>query len=244
MSASLKSALRFLLVFAVLAATYFLYPKQSAQRNALANRTAATQGLAAYLARTYPGKRALVLANPFTLKKSQRREIYQFEQAGIRGLRLGFGKNVILEAIVYPDLRREFLENPGSVYVDPQTITPLSYLVAENAFDKAALEHPGCDLIVSLIGLPVGVTRTELWRNVGSPKLALLLPDWGMIGDRDAVREAFHSGKLSAAVLNRPGATPEGQPLEKDRLAAFANRFLLVTAETVDEMIRTHPQLF
>ncbi|MEO8428382.1 MAG: hypothetical protein ABI651_14830, partial [Verrucomicrobiota bacterium] len=222
----------------------FLYPKNSAKRNALANRTLATRELAAYLARSYPRKRALVIANPFTLKKSQRREVYEFEQAGIRGLRLGFGKDVTIEAIVYPELRREFLENPGSVYVDPQTTTPLSYLVADNAFDKAAQEHPACEIIVSLVGLPVGVTRTELWRKVGSPKLALLLPDWRIIGEREAVREAFRSGKLAAAVLNRPGAPPESQPLEKDRLSAFTNRFLLVTAETMDEMMRTHPQLF
>ena len=202
MTASIKSVLRLLFILAVLAVAWFFYPKNSAQRNALANRTAATRGLAASLARAYPGKRALIIANPFTQKKSRRREIYEFEQAGIRGLRLGFGKVVTIEAIVYPDLRREFLEDPNSVYVDATTTTPLSYWVAENAFDKAALEHPGCDLIVSLIGLPVGVTRTELWRKVGSPKLALLLPDWRIIGEREAVREAFHSGKLAAAVLN------------------------------------------
>jgi hypothetical protein len=243
MSASIKSVLRLLLIFVLLAGAYFLFPKNRAQRNALANRTLATQELAAYLSRTYAGKRALVIANPFTLKRSQRPEIYEFEQAGIRGLRLGFGKDVTIEAIVYPDLRRQFLEDPNSVYVDPKTTTPLSHLVAENAFDKAALEHPGCEIII-LIGLPVGVTQTELWGKVGSPKLALLLPDWRIIGEHEAVREAFRSGKLAAAVLNRPGTPPESQPLEKDRLAAFANRFLLVTAETIDEMMRTHPQLF
>jgi hypothetical protein len=244
MSASIKAALRVLLIFAVLAAAYFLFPKNRAQRNALANRTLATRGLAAYLAQAYPGKRALVIANPFTLKKRQRRGINEFEQAGIRGLQLGFGKNITLEAIVYPDLRQEFLENPNSAYVDPKTTTPLSYLIDENAFDKAALEHPGCELIVSLIGLPVGVTQTELWRKMDSPKFALLLPDWRIIGEREAVREAFRSGKVAVAVLDRTGAPPESQLREKDRLAAFANRFLLVTAENIDEMMRTHPQLF
>ena len=42
-----------------------------------------------------------------------RREIYQFEQAGIDGLRRGFGKQVPVEAIGFPELRREVLEKVG-----------------------------------------------------------------------------------------------------------------------------------
>ena len=102
-----------------------------------------------------------VLVYPtFTQRKGQRKEIYQFEEAGLRGLRRGLGQRLVVEAVVFPELRPEVYQNPGSSYIDPKTTTPLSYLMAEGALDAVWRQHLGAELFVSLIGLPLNVKQT------------------------------------------------------------------------------------
>jgi hypothetical protein len=210
----------------------------------LGQRELATQFLGQYLASHYPGKRAIVLSNPFSIQRGQPREIYQFEAAGLRGLRHGLGPAITLEQVVYPELKPEFLKNPRSVLVDRSTTTPLSYVVADDALDKLAGRHPRAELLISLIGLPVKVRQTETWKADNPRKFALLLPDLRMLGDQAAIRQAIKSGKLAAIVLNKPGAPPEDQPLGKDLKMEFDQRFLLITAETVDHYLQVFPRLF
>jgi hypothetical protein len=210
----------------------------------LGQRELATQFLGQYLAFHYPGKHAIVLSNPFTTQPGHPREIYQYEEAGLRGLRRGLGKAVPIEQVVFPDLRPEALKDPHSVAVDHNTTTPLSYLVADDALDKLARQHPGAEILVSLIGLPANVRLTETWKTSNPRKLALLLPDLGMVGKRSAIRDTVKSGKIAAMVLNKPGAPPEDHPLGKDLQREFDQRFLLVTPETVDLCLQAYPRLF
>ena len=219
---------------------HFANPSEQA---AVTHREVATRVLAEYLAAHYPGKAALVMSNPFRQKKGQPKQIYVFEEAGIRGLRKGFSKPAIFR-VVFPELRAECYQNPQSIYVDPKTTTPLSYLVAENSFNVLAQQNPDCEIIISLIGLPVGLKQTELWRKSGAPRFALLLPDWRTLGDSEMVRAAFQSGKLIAAVLNKPGAPPEDARSDADVRTEFEKRFLLVTVENIDQLRRAYPKLF
>src|SRR6185436_169740 len=82
---------------------HFANPSEQA---AVTHREVATRVLAEYLAAHYPGKAALVMSNPFTQKKGQPKQIYVFEEAGIRGLRKGFSKPAIFR-VVFPELRAE-----------------------------------------------------------------------------------------------------------------------------------------
>lgn len=173
----------------------------------LGQRELAMQFLGKYLSDHYPGGRALVLSNPFSKQPGQPREVYQYEQAGLRGLRRGLGKATKIEQVAFPELKPGALENPRAVAIDPATTTPLSYLVADDALDKLVHQFPQANLFVSLVGLPVNVRHTEAWKAAG-PRFALLLPDLRMVGDAAAVREAVQNGKLAAMVLNKPGAPP------------------------------------
>ncbi len=211
---------------------------------ALTERELATEVLGQYLARHYPGKKVLVLSNPFTQQKGQRKEIYQFEEAGLRGLRRGLGQRLVVEAVVFPELRPEFFQDPSSAYIDPRTTTPLSYLMAEGALDAVWRRHPGAELIVSLIGLPVNLKQTEAWRNPNGPKFALLLPDLRMVGDQETVREALEARKIAAIILKRPHAPAEDLPLGKDLQKEFAERYFLVVPETADPLLKQYPRLF
>jgi len=209
---------------------------------ALGHREIATQFLGGYLAVHYSGKKAVVLSNPFSTQPGHPREVYQFEEAGLRGLRRGLGKAVVIEQVAYPEIRPAFLKNPSSVPIDPATTTPLSYIVAEDALDKITRQHPQAEILVSLIGLPIDVLRTETWKT--ERKFALLLPDLRMLGDQSAIRMAFQSGKIAAIVLNKPGAPPDDQPLGRDAKMEFDLRFLLVTPENVDQCLKAYPRLF
>ena len=222
----------------------WLYLQPGPQQQALQTRELATRGLAEYLARTYPGQRALVISNPYTKAKAAAGNMSAYEEAGRRGLRLGFGRQIAVEAVVFPELKPGALENPRAFIVDPQTPTPLSYLMREDAFDKLAQQHPGCRLFVSLIGLPADLSKVAFWPDANAPKLALLLPDLQLVGDTTAVRDAMKSGRLAAFVLNKPGAPPEQEPPGRDVAAEFARRFVLVTPESIDSVLQTWPQLF
>jgi len=222
---------------------WFLLHRTAAWRPALTEREIATRVLAEYLSTRFPGSKALVIANPFSQRPGQSAEISAFDKAGIRGLRTG-SKTPDSITVAYPALRPEFDQNPQSVYVDPKTTTPLSFLVAGNAFDALAERNPDSDLIVSLIGLPLNVQNSEVWRSPEKPRFALLLPDWRILGGPETVRQAFKTGKLAAAVVGRPGAPPEDVAPEGDYKAEFGRRFLLVTDENIDELLQTNPKLF
>lgn len=213
-------------------------------------RELAARFLGEHLARHYPGKRVLVLANPYTQEPGHPREIYRYEEAALRGLQQGLGEEGRFEGVVYPRLNPEHRSQPRAA-VHPATTTPLSYLLAPGAIDTVVRENPKADILVSLIGLPVGITRSSAWQREGRPRFAFLLPDVNVLkeelelfGDRGAVRRALESGKIAALVLNKPGAPPEDEPLGKDLRAEFERRFLLVWAGNLETSARAFPQRF
>jgi hypothetical protein len=146
-----------------------------------------------------------------------------------------------IDDVVYPELRPEARENPRAVAIG-MTTTPLSYLVATDAFDRVALEHPDAEILISLIGLPIELDKCDVWKKEGPPSFALLLPDLRMLGDAAAVAAAVKSGKLTAIVLARPNAGA-AEKVGSDFKAEFERRYVLVTADNVDELVRQSPEL-
>ncbi len=216
----------------------FLRPAdQVAKSRSVVRRELAMQVLGEYLATKSPGARVLVLSNPFTQKSGQPKDVYTFESAGVRGLKKGLGKQLTLDAVVYPTLNPLALQNPAAILMPPNTSTPLSYLTAEGAWDQILGQYPNAGVWVSLVGLPADLHSLQIWKGP-SPKLALLLPDLSIVGDSTAILKAFQSGKLSAVVLSRPGTEPEGDKVEKDLKQEFDKRFVLVTAENAAALLQ------
>jgi hypothetical protein len=232
----------FLLVAAGFGVWFWLRPDPN--DNALHARELATRFLAEHLARRYPGQHAVVLANPFTHIAETPKEVREAQEAGLRGLRAGFGKEVVLEAVVSPELRPGALENPRSFLGNVETPTPLSYLISPTAYDTVAGKHPGATLLVSLIGLPSEWERCAVCTNAGPPSLALLWPDLRVIGDAEDVIKAMRSGKLAAFVQRRPNAVADGFSPAKDPQSDFDQRFLLVTPENVEQIAKQFPGIF
>jgi hypothetical protein len=238
-----RLGLAFALVVVAGMAGWFLF-RPNPERNALRIRELATRGLAEYLAGRRAGERVVIVSNPFTERAGAAREIVETEQAGIRGLRAGFGRALTVAAVAFPELRPGALDDPRALLGDVETSTPLSYLMSPGAMDKLARQHPDAQLLVSLVGLPPGLGESEGWNAAGPPRFALLWPDLRLIGDTAAVVKALKSGKLAAAVLRRPGAPDDLTPLGKERQAEFEKRFLLLTSETVEQTLRSYPGLF
>lgn len=221
-------------------ALWFVF-RNDPQGNTLDAREIATHRLAEHLAQNYAGQRALLVSNPFTERDGTAREIVAMEKAGIAGVRKGLGDRVRLEAIAYPELKAEARANPRGVFIDGETTTPLSYLVAPDSFDRLVEKYPDCELMISLIGLPASLKQTRCWQSE-KPRLALLLPDLRFVGDAAAVRRAVEAGKLAAFVLPRPGAPDSSSPMKGP--GDFDARFLLVTRKNIGQMIAEYPQLF
>ena len=192
-------------------------------------RGTATKLLGQYLAKQSP-QAILVISNPFAELSGRPPEIYESQEAALAGLKSGLGSAA--QITVFPAaLRPGARENPGAIPIDPNTKTPLSFLVADDSFDQAIATHPRVEIVVSLIGLPVNLAAVQAWARPGPPQFALLLPDWRMIGDARAVAHAFESGKLVAAVVENPAPSDN-------------ERFLLVTRENVAALLEAHPEIF
>jgi hypothetical protein len=226
-----------------LAEAQFHWFRRLAGAEELSQRELAMRILGQYLGTQFPGKKVLVFSNPFVQEPGHPQNIYQFEKAGLRGLRSGLGKTLPIDAVVFPEPRREFRENRASVYI-PATTTPLSYVIAGEAWDRLIQQHPASQIVVSLIGLPADLRQTEMWKNPQGPKFALLLPDLRVVGQRAEIVQAITSGRIAAMVLNKPGAPPEDQPLGHDLKMEFDQRFLLVTPESLDPCLKAFPRLF
>lgn len=231
-----------LMAISVLAFVWF--SRNGSFDNALRTRALATRGLAAYLAEKFPGQCAVIMSNPFTRTKGLPKKIVETEEAGIRGLREGFGDAVKVGAVAFPDLRPQGQENPNATSMAEGTTTTLSFMLADGAFDKCAAEHPECNLIVSLIGFPADLDHLKIWESSDPHRFALLLPDLRIVGDLSAVRRAMENRKLVAFVLNKPGAPAEQAGFSGSWKTAFDQRFFLVTSENFEQMLRDFPQAF
>ncbi len=221
----------------------WLYLGRGPESNALRLRAMATRALAEALVKTRAGRRALVVTNPFASRQGVDRSIPAMEAAGLRGLKEGFGGAVVLEQPAFPELKPEAQSNPRAVAIDPESTTPLSYLMSDQAIDGLVERHPQCDLIVSLVGLPAALDRVQCWQTPGPPRFGLLLPDLRLLGNAAAIRNAVKNGKLAAFVLARPDA-PGAEKLGSDSAAEIEKRFLVVTVENIDQVMQAHPRLF
>jgi hypothetical protein len=223
---------------------FWLWRRDPAQESALRSRAEATRVLAEYLVKTGAGRSVLVISNPFVKRGGVAPAICATEAAGVRGIAQGLAGKAKMEGPVFPDLKPEAEQDPRSVAIDPETTTPLGYLVAEEAFDRLVGAHPECDVIFSLIGLPAVLARVQCWQASGPPRFALLLPDLRMIGNADAVRGAMRSGKLAAFVLQKPGQPGAAAATSSGGTDSFDQRFVLVTVSNIEQVIQAYPKLF
>jgi hypothetical protein len=218
-------AIAALAILLIAGAIFFL---RSGNRAPLSQREVATQVLAEYIRKNASPKAVVVISNPLAENAGMTSDMYKFEKAGIAGLRKGFGSDVDVK-VALPKTKGQ----PGSVFYDPTTRTPMSFLITDNAFEEIAHENPNADVIVSLIGLPANpVSMMGIQK-----RFAFLLPDFRIMGDANSIRHVFKSGRVIAAVIQKPGVTSPEKVAGSNYKAEFEKRYVLVTAENVDEWV-------
>jgi hypothetical protein len=94
--------------------------------------------------------------------------------------------------------------------------------------DQLAEAHPECSVIVSLIGLPVGVDKLKIWDEKDPRCFALLLPDLRLLGPPAEAVGAFQRGKLLAAVVQDLNSSDP----------------LIVTRDNIVQVLEQQPQVF
>lgn len=212
------------LLVAVALGVFLLLRPSGAEGAALDVREKQLQKLGAALAAARPGCHVLVLSNPFARGSTLPNERSRFENAGVRGLREGLGKKSTVQ-VVFPEIRPEHFSNPGSIVIPPDSRNPLSFLMQPASVEALARAHPECQVIVTLIGLPVGVDQLSLWDEKDPHAFALLLPDLRLLGPPEKTLEAFRRGKILAAVADVPGSS---EPL-------------LITPDNAADILQRHP---
>lgn len=216
-------------------------------RRSLHHREQVFEVLGATVARLAPGSPVVVVKNPFASRPGADPSLRTVEEASVRGLRRGLGTPEVPVSEAAPELKPGALENPRAYDIPPGATTPISFLSAEGAWDRLPLPStpPGkTPVLVSLIGLPADLATTRAWTDPQGPGWVLYLPDLRILGNTEALRAAFRGRRILALVLARPGAPPELEAPAGDARAEFERRYLLVTAESLESILREWPRLF
>jgi hypothetical protein len=202
-----------------------------AWRRARNERSDAARLLGEALAKQFPGGRAVIIGNPYIAEDERPGPLKAEQVAGIKGLKKGFRGEIDILDVVTPAMRDGAMINPRSLYYDPTSTTPLSYLMAPDAFDVVAREHPQATILISLVGMAWEPQKLNLWKADDGPAIGLLLPDLRVIGTTEQVRQAFQSGRIAAAVLANPRGENSNEP------------YLVATQDSIDALIREYPAI-
>ena len=110
-------------------------------------------------------------------------------------------------------------------------------------FDAMLKRHPECNLIISLIGLPMDVENMEIWyaeETPETPKPKIALMDANIYN----LKSAISSGIVIGTVTYSPAAKYDESKAPTEIKQAFDKRFLLVTPENVEAIATQYTGLF
>lgn len=161
-------------------------------------RQRALEMLGGHLLSKIEGDRVLVVSNPYAETASASSKTRRFEEAALRGLKksLGVEKELVVD---FPAIQPEFRDHPEKASIPTDSTTPLSFIMAPDAIDRLLAVHSDCALVISLVGLPVGVEGTGAWQS--EIPFALLKPDLRVLGSKGQARKLFREQKILAAVV-------------------------------------------
>lgn len=187
-----------------------------------------------------PGASVLIIGNTFAMLRDRRPNpaILSAEAEGVRGVLRGAQGIASRLWIEYPELRESVLRQPPDAHSPAGIDAPLSDLTVPGAWDVIRSQHGTEQVWLSLVGFPADLTNTLAWTNRDGPRWAVFLADFRHLGTREAVRTAFQSERLLAAVVVRPGVT------NSESASTIGDRAVLVTRDNLEQLLGTSPDLF
>lgn len=185
-----------------------------------------------------PGASVLIIGNTFAMLRDRppNPATLAAETEGVRGVLRGAQGRANRIWIEYPELRESVLRQPSSEYSQAGIAAPMSELTVPGAWDVIRSQHGTEQVWLSLVGFPADLTNTLAWKNRDGPRWAVAFADLRYLGTREAVRAAFASERLLAALVVRPGETNAASPIEA--------RSVLVTRENLEQLLSASPELF
>lgn len=116
---------------------------------------------------------------------------------------------------------------------------PMQNWFTPEKLDEMLEEHMGeVDLLIAISELPEDVFSAGFWRHPDAPKVVLTR------GSISEYYKAIKAEDVVAAIAYHPDATYEQEKPPKDVDEAFAQRYLLITPENVDELDAQYSKLF
>jgi hypothetical protein len=179
----------------------------------------------AYLANNYANSKVLVIMDPSSQKSDEIKG-----NPLLDGIKEGLGDKVTIEQVLYPELPKSAQAPAGPEGEMMEMMPPDMWFTASYFDNLIKTKATGCDLIISLLGMPTDPAAMKFWTMKNRPKLALAR------GSVYELKKAIASKAIVAVVSYNPDGTYELKAPSKDLDKAFDERFVLVTPENVEEL--------
>ena len=206
-----------LVVVIVCAISLFVHLNSDIRGNEISNRHSGFYRVAGIsmgreLARQTPGGKILLIHQQGYEKIDQ-------EKAVFKGLKEGLDGKLEIAAI-------------ETIKISP------SECVSAKQLDALIQQHPDCNVVLTMIGLPNDVGEMKIWqRPTGKrPKIAVLK------GQAYFIR-AVEGGAINAMVCHKPNPNLN-QEVPTDPQAAFDMVYVMVTPENIVKIKKQYPKLF
>ena len=194
---------------------------------------AGMQYLGNYLARNYPNHKVLLITNPVDFSNKKQRKLI------MESLLEGFaGKLSIVATEHEPASTSAASKGPGIGHSGGN----LAWLTTDS-FDRLIAKPSDCDLIISLAGLPYHPHQSKFFQ-----------PDPENASERPKLVAPFHvhirllkkyvkAGVITASIVPNPAySNNTTSEVPADYVEAFQQRYVLVDAENIDQVIKMYPQ--
>lgn len=181
--------------------------------------------LGQYLAKEYPGQKALIICDQGFKKNDRTQKIIAALAEGLGGPDKVVADTVSVKA-------SKDMQGP-----DGELVMPLEEVMTAKDYDAAVAKHADCPIIVSMIGLPRDWGRLKVLKD-SKKHLALLNAN---IFEQKA---AIHKGMICAAISFKPGVKFTEDPAPSDPQKAFELRYLLITPKNIEKVQKENPKLF
>jgi len=204
----------------------------------------AAEVLGTLIASERPASRVLLLTDP----PASGEYIPAMVKAAKKGLTAGLGKKGRLVGVTSPefseDVRKDLMIENGNIVDSTNWLPSLDCWFKYRYLRPLYESNEKCDVVVSLIGLPIDLDAALGSAQVLSddPRFAVLM---GNMRDAHAAKEAFEVRHLIGAVVMHPCRTTDFPDAAGPELrAAFSQKCCLVTARNISRVIQEYPGFF
>ncbi|MBP1582733.1 MAG: hypothetical protein J6866_02150 [Victivallales bacterium] len=203
-----------------------------------------TRHLGEYLASKFAGSKALVIKDTMLYYNFDGSEIANPLDTQLEGLKQGIGSAITIVNEVcppLPKLERRVEKGPnGEEMPMDELIPPMEMWFKPADLDKLLKSAGDYDMIIALVSFPMGSFGSKSPAKATLEKKKVVL----IGGDSSVYGYLFKQGIAVAAVTHNPNAVYDDEPIPSDKQKAFDKRYLMLTAENYESVMKANAQMF